>query len=146
MTSAYDLMRQRCGLSQQEAADFHQARLDTIKSWCSGRREAPDSVIDELRDLHDDIVAAGRAWVKEFGSRRNIAPSDEYFIDIVEPRNDRDARFYGWPNAGAALAAVGVAISALPRGVPVKLRIDAPGATPLPRRPAKTSDQAKSKK
>ena len=40
MTSVYDLLRQRCGLSQQEAADVHSTRLDTIKSWCSGRRLA----------------------------------------------------------------------------------------------------------
>ncbi len=59
VTSVYDLLRQRCGLSQADAASFHDTRIDTIKSWCSDRRTAPAGVLDELRDLYADISEAG---------------------------------------------------------------------------------------
>jgi DNA-binding transcriptional regulator YiaG len=60
MTSVYDLLRRRCGLSQQEAADFHKAALGTVKSWCSGRRNAPEGVLAELRTLYAQIERAAR--------------------------------------------------------------------------------------
>ena len=41
-----------CGLSQREAAEFLAVRLDTLKSWCSGRREPPPGAWDQLRDLY----------------------------------------------------------------------------------------------
>ena len=40
-----------CGLSQQQAADFFDVRLDTLKSWSSGRNPAPAGVWAMLADL-----------------------------------------------------------------------------------------------
>lgn len=40
-----------CGLSQQEAADFFDVRLDTVKSWSAGRNPVPAGVWDMLAGL-----------------------------------------------------------------------------------------------
>ena len=53
MSNVYNLLREACGISQAEAAEFvHGTRLDSVKSWCSDRRTAPESIINELQKLH----------------------------------------------------------------------------------------------
>ena len=47
----FGALREAAGLSLQEAADFHGVRLDTIKSWTSGRRRAPPDAINKFRAL-----------------------------------------------------------------------------------------------
>ena len=120
MTSAYDLLRQRCGLSQQEAADFHQARLDTVKSWCSGRRAAPDGAIDELQQLYGRIRQMASQLALS-ARNRPAPPGEETILTIPAPRTAEDAKQVGWPALGACLAAAGLAIAELPRGMPVEL-------------------------
>lgn len=67
--NAFEAMRLRCGLTQQEAADYLKVRLDTVKSWSSGRRtpggprivgelgELSRRIAEEGERLHEDIVA-----------------------------------------------------------------------------------------
>ncbi len=40
-----------CGLSQQEAADYFDVRLDTVKSWSAGRNPVPSGIWDMLAAL-----------------------------------------------------------------------------------------------
>lgn len=47
-----------CGLSQQEAADYIDVRLDTVKSWSSGRGNPPEGVWRTLADLYRRIEDA----------------------------------------------------------------------------------------
>src|SRR6185312_13798541 len=47
-----------CGLSQQEAANFLDARLDTVKSWCAGRANPPAGVWTLLSGLFRQIEEA----------------------------------------------------------------------------------------
>lgn len=54
----YALLRDRCGLSLSEAAEFHQVRLNTLNKWSSGARNAPDGALDELRELYERIEKA----------------------------------------------------------------------------------------
>ncbi len=115
MTSAYDLLRQRCGLSQQEAADFHKARLDTIKSWCSGRRHAPDGVIDELRALYDKINASAIRMVESANKTDPDLP-----IELGLAADDADAQSMGWPCVGAQAAAFGLVIARIRNPVVVE--------------------------
>src|SRR5258708_40125709 len=69
MTSVYNLLRETCGISQAEAAEFvHQARLDSVKSWCSDRRPAPAGVVRELKELAGEINAAGLAYAAQLKS------------------------------------------------------------------------------
>lgn len=47
-----------CGLSQLEAADFFQVRIDTVKSWSTGRNPPPLGVWKQLASLFDQIQEA----------------------------------------------------------------------------------------
>jgi hypothetical protein len=113
VTSVYDLLRQRCGLSQADAANFHETRIDTIKSWCSDRRTAPVGVLEELRDLYTDITEAGNelADVVRLMPRRDV---NGMAFQIGAPLDNADAIACGFPCEGSCLAAVALAITALP--------------------------------
>lgn len=47
-----------CGLSHAEAADFLGVRIDTIKSWSSGRRTVPTGAWQMLAELYEQIQDA----------------------------------------------------------------------------------------
>ena len=51
MKTTFAAAIQLCGLSQQEAADFLGVRLDTVKSWSSGRNPPPAGVWAMLAQL-----------------------------------------------------------------------------------------------
>lgn len=51
MITLYAAALRFLGLSQTEAAELHQVRLDTVKSWSSGRRDVPDHAWETLRQL-----------------------------------------------------------------------------------------------
>ncbi|WP_315772766.1 MULTISPECIES: hypothetical protein [unclassified Bradyrhizobium] len=113
VTSVYDLLRQRCGLSQADAASFHGTRIDTIKSWCSDRRTAPAGVLDELRDLYADISEAG----DELTDVVKLMPQRDangIFFQVGAPLDNKDAIACGFPCEGSCLAAVALAIASLP--------------------------------
>ena len=129
MASVYDLLREACGLSQQEAADFHDVRLDSIKSWCSDRRPAPIKVVAELQELVRNIDTAGR----EFASKFRPEYRENAFV-IGLPRDDEDAKASGFPTKAAHLRAIAIAISHLPDGAPIRFLDRGDGApllTPL---------------
>lgn len=113
VTSVYDLLRHRCGLSQADAASFHDTRVDTIKSWCSDRRTAPAGVLDELRDLYADIREAG----EELADIVKLMPQRDangIFFKVGTPLDNKDAIACGFPCEGSCLAAVALAIASLP--------------------------------
>lgn len=56
MKTIYAACLSRLGLSQSEAATLHNVRLDTVKSWSSGRNPVPAGAWDDLRDLEAKIV------------------------------------------------------------------------------------------
>lgn len=47
-----------CGLSNREAANYLDVRLDTLHSWSSGRRTAPDGAVRQLAQLYVDVLDA----------------------------------------------------------------------------------------
>lgn len=75
MKTLYAACLSRLGLSQAEAAALHEARLDTVKSWSSGRREIPAGVWADLRAYEAGIVdrseAMREAW-EDAGEVRDI--------------------------------------------------------------------------
>ncbi|MEO6842657.1 MAG: hypothetical protein ABI192_18070 [Bradyrhizobium sp.] len=121
VTSVYDLLRRECGLSQKEAADFHEARIDTVISWCSGRRNAPPGVIDELRDLRRDMIEAGHTLAYLVQLIPQFDDNGDRFIRVGLPHDDDDAIVCGFPCMSVCETAVGLAVAELPRGVPVRL-------------------------
>ncbi|GIQ78260.1 hypothetical protein BraRD5C2_67100 [Bradyrhizobium sp. RD5-C2] len=113
MVSVYDLLRQRCGLSQQDAANFHNTRIDTIKSWCSDRRTAPAGALDELRDLYADIAEAGRELADIVRLRPQTDEKGALFYYVGTPLSVADAVKSGFPCEGSCLAAVALAVTML---------------------------------
>lgn len=114
----YNLLRQACGLSQREAAQFHKVRLDTITSWCMGRNRASDNVLNELRALLAIIENAADHTIKAI----NGAP-DSAVIELGYPSDDFEAQGLGFPSVGpwsrmAALviAKAGRPVRLVPRG------------------------------
>lgn len=99
----FKLLCDRCGLSQREAADFLGARLDTVKSWASGRNRAPEGVITQLRGLFATIERAAGELVAEVLKQR---PTE---LGLFLARTDDEARARGWPCVGAMAAALGIA-------------------------------------
>lgn len=111
----YDLLRRRCGLSQTEAAALHLVRLDTVKSWCSGRNAAKPEVLAELRRLHAQITRAAAEALAQIAQ----APDDAE-IDLGYASDDHEAQSLGWPCASAQAAMLGEVLAGL-GGRPVRL-------------------------
>lgn len=127
MTNVYNLLREACGLSQAEAAAFHETRLDSVKSWCSDRRTAPQGVINDLQKLARQIQASGIGYADLLkGSSRG----DVYVIGL--PGDEQDARVCGFPSIGAQMRAVAVAISLLPDNCEIRMVERVRGAIPAP--------------
>jgi len=56
MTAAeYRTLREACGLSQRDAAVFHDVSLRTIGHWETGRNNVPAGAAEEMRGLNDAI-------------------------------------------------------------------------------------------
>jgi hypothetical protein len=120
MRTVYDLLRVRCGLSQQEAAEFHDVRLDTIKSWSAGRNEANPRVLAELRGLYQKIIHASG----QLGARIDALkgdPSSTTEVTLGTAESETAARKLGFPCMGAHAAALGLAIATLGDDVAVAL-------------------------
>ena len=83
MTTAYALLLHLCGLSHQEAADLHRVRLDTVRSWASGRRTVAAGAVAELRALAAGIDRAAAEALALFAEQRARA-GDAKSVDVVE--------------------------------------------------------------
>ncbi len=88
-----------CGLSQSEAAELLGVRLDTVKSWSSGRRTVSPGALSELLALarRQDRAAAeaAEAWRQAGRPER---------VEVGVAADDHEARSLGWPSVGAHLA------------------------------------------
>jgi hypothetical protein len=128
MTNVYNLLREACGISQTEAAEFvHETRLDSVKSWCSDRRTAPQGVINDLQKLARQIQNAGIAYATLL---KNTSKGDVYVIGVAS--DEQDARSCGFPSIGAQLRAIAVAISHLPENSAIRMVERVRGAIPAP--------------
>ena len=127
MANVYNLLREACGISQAETAEFHGTRLDSVKSWCGDRRTAPRGVIKDLQKLAREIQTAGIEYAAQI---KDTTKSDVYVIGL--PRDERDARSLGFPSIGALMRAVAVAISHLPEDSEIRMVERVRGAIPAP--------------
>lgn len=123
----YALLLQLSGLSQREAALFHDVRPDTVKSWSAGRNEAPAGAITELRDLialQEKTAAETISLIANLALIANVARrADLDEIELGYPADDHEAATLGWPcvSAWAAMAArviagCGAPVRLAPRG------------------------------
>jgi hypothetical protein len=128
MTNVYNVLREACGISQAEAAEFvHRTRLDSVKSWCSDRRTAPQGVINDLQKLAREIQNAGTDYAALL---KRTSKGDVYVIGL--PRDEQDARSCGFPSIGAQMRAIAVAISHLPEDSEIRMVERVRGAIPAP--------------
>jgi len=128
MTNVYNLLREACGISQAEAAEFvHGTRLDSVKSWCSDRRTAPQGVINDLQKLAREIQNAG---INYAALLKKTNKGDVCVIGL--PKDEKDARTCGFPSIGAQMRAIAVAISHLPDASEIRMVERVRGAIPAP--------------
>jgi hypothetical protein len=128
MPNVYNLLREACGISQAEAAEFvHGTRLDSVKSWCSDRRTAPQGVINDLQKLAREIqnTGAGFAAFLKMTNRGNV-----YLIGL--PTDEQDARAHGFPSIGAQMRAIAIAVSLLPEDSEIRMVERVRGAISAP--------------
>jgi len=83
------------GLSHSEAADLHGVRLDTVKSWSSGRNGVPQGVWDDLRDLYETQQAAIDAALETIDTHPEADA-----VDLLTGTG----RSAEWPSEGAHMA------------------------------------------
>jgi hypothetical protein len=143
MESVYNLLREACGISQAEAAsNVHHTRLDTVKSWSSDRRPAPEWAVNQLQKLLREIRKAGETYadILKRGRRGN---TDPYILRLAY--DDDDARKLGFPSLAAQQQALAIAASLLPDDAEIVLmsrtesgKGDAPALTPMPSAPTDT--------
>lgn len=128
MTSVYNLLREACGISQAEAAEYiHMTRIDTVKSWSSDRRPAPSWAINQLQALSRGIQKAGT----EFADMLMKHSKGNVFV-IGEPLDDDDARVCGFPSSAAQYQAIAIAISILPDDAEIRVTPRVRGSIPAP--------------
>ena len=108
----YRLLLSRVGLSQADAATLHQVRLDTIKSWCTGRARAPVGVIAELRTLYARQKKAATEALRMIAERPEVSQ-----IELGYAVDDQEAAGMGWPCAAAQWASLGMVVAACDRPV-----------------------------
>ena len=118
--NVYNFLLKASGLSQREAAIFHDVRLDTIKGWCGGKTDAPLGALEEIAELILKQRAAADETLEQFDA---AAIGD---VELGAASDDYEAAALGWPSASAqhqALALIaadmiadGVAVSVVPRG------------------------------
>lgn len=119
MTTTFALLCERCGLSSREAAGFLAVRDDTIKSWSSGRRTAPDGAIAQLRTLYAKIERAAGEAEALLAKLTAEQGSEPEVVELGLSRDDAEAHALGWPCVGAHAAALGLAKARLK--IPVKI-------------------------
>lgn len=99
MTTLFAATLSGLGLSQSEAADFLEVRIDTVKSWSAGRNGVPAGVWTQLHGLAKmqdkaarEVASAAKQAVKAGA------------IELGLARDGKEARSLGWPSPGAQLA------------------------------------------
>ncbi len=140
MPTAFSLLCQVCGLSHREAADFLGVRLDTVKSWSSGRNPTPAGALDDLVELAARIDMAADQAVDVMADMTDRHGEPEA-VEIGVASDDAEARLLGWPCVGAHRAVVALAVA---RGMAEGLVVDIVprGTTPATAMAADLTDKS----
>lgn len=133
----FGLLAGLAGLSHREAADLCGVRLDTTKSWASGRNRAPPGTIDVLRALIARQERAAAEAVAQIGALAASHGSPDE-IEIGYPADDHEAQSLGWPCVGAWQAMAARVIAA----APVRIVLVPRGSTPATAAAADARDRS----
>ena len=88
------------GLSQRETAEFLDVRIDTVKSWSSGRNACREEFLDELRGLVKKQERAAAEMLAQLARLRESQGAPD-IIELGFPADDSEAQSLGWPCVGA---------------------------------------------
>lgn len=134
----FGILASLAGLSHREAALVCGVRLDTVKSWSSGRNRAAAGAIDDLRAL---IARQERSAAEAVAQIAHLAQShgapDE--IEIGYPADDYEAQALGWPCVGAWAAMAARVVAA----TPIPIMLVPRGSTPTSAAVADAHEQKK---
>lgn len=119
MTSLFKLFSQSCGLSIKDAQLFLGTNVDTTKSWWSGRRNPPDSVMEKLVDLSiaQDVAAQELLLQLEKLNKKN----KKQRLTLQVYTLDSQAQAVGWPSANAYMAIIRKAVEKMPAELAMRL-------------------------
>lgn len=122
MTTPFALLVSLAGLSHREAGDFLSVRIDTVKSWSSGRNRCPDGALAELRALVAKQARTASEALAQI-KRLEIGHGAPDAIELGEPASDKEAQSIGWPCVGAwrgmaarVVAETDTSVEIVPRG------------------------------
>lgn len=124
-------LEEMCGLTHEECAAYLEVRLDSVKSWSSGRRSVPAGVEEKLiqlwqriEDEASRIVDGIEAQLIELAPR-GLPESVEFGI----PTSREEANELGWPSVGAFMRIAALVAA----NVEVPLALVERGSTPASR-------------
>lgn len=127
--TTYNTLLSASGLSLREAADYHNVRLDTVKSWSSGRNGVPDGAIDEIYNLVARQLQAAQQAANHITTtiEQRGTPED---IELGICTDDHEAQSLGWPCASTHKVVIGLTIGLLPPDIAALVVIVPRGSTP----------------
>jgi hypothetical protein len=106
MVPFYKLLLGFSGMSQREAATFHEVSLDSIKNWCTERSNPPARVIEELRQLNQLMMKSAVAYEKNLS---DSAKNDE--IDVADCARHAASNRQEWPCQSVENRVIALAVS-----------------------------------
>ncbi|MEN2980844.1 hypothetical protein P7L78_21875 [Tistrella bauzanensis] len=108
-TTTFGALLRATGLSQVEAAALYGVRIDTVKSWYSGRRRAPPDIIGDLAGLvaRMDRAASEAVAMIRRQAKAQGAPGT---VEMGYARSDAEAISLGYPTASAHAMTVALAV------------------------------------
>lgn len=130
MTTPFALLLQLSGLSHREAADYLAVRLDTVKSWSSGRNPCPDGAIADMRWLIAQQERTAAETLAQIAQLKTDHGSPDA-IELGEPLDDDEAQSIGWPCVGAWRGMAARVVANAPQGFTIQ--IVPRGSTPATR-------------
>jgi len=113
MATEFGLLISLCGLSNQEVAELLRVRLDTVKSWSSGRRTAPRGAATTLVSLWSRIDTAAEKAAALAIERMETEGETPECIELGVAVDDADAQQVGWPYASVHERVVALVIARL---------------------------------
>lgn len=108
MKTLFNILRQECGLSLREAAEFCEVRFDTIRNWDYDRRTPPKDLLIKLHNLSARInfVAA-----ESLNKIRELPKSETIIIGYAVDDHEAQNHPIQWPFASTQYAMLGVLFS-----------------------------------
>ena len=121
MTSTFKLFAQSCGLTLIEATRFTGTKTETARSWWFGRRNVPETVLDQLVELSIKQDVAAQEILLLLHSAAFSTTQPDVCLRVIH--SDMEARAAGWPSASTHMAVLRRVAEKLPRHLAARLKL-----------------------